>query len=38
MREGYRTLILVGLIAVAVGFIIWTRHADSSALLQGLPH
>lgn len=37
MREGYRTVLLLGLLALAVGFIIWTRQADSSALLQGLP-
>lgn len=38
MKESYRTIVLVALIFLAVGFIVWTRHADSSALLQGLPH
>ena len=37
MREGQKTILLLVLIALAVGFIIWTRQADSSALLQGLP-
>ena len=37
MKEQYRTVVLLVLIALAVSFIIWTRQADNSALLQGLP-
>ena len=36
MKEWYRTVILVLLLMTAIGFIIWQRQADSSALLQGL--
>lgn len=36
MKEWHRTVILVLLIVVAVGFIIWSRHAYDTNFLQGL--
>ena len=35
-REWIRTLVLIGLLLVGVGFMVWSRHAASSGLLQGL--
>jgi len=37
MKEWHRTVVLLCLIAAAVGFIIWSQHASSSNLLVGLP-
>ncbi len=33
MKEWHRTVILLVLLAVAIGFIIWSRQAAESSLL-----
>lgn len=36
MREGYRTIVLIGLILFALAFIIWSRRAYEVNFLQSL--
>ncbi len=33
MKEWHRTVILLVLLAIAIGFIVWTRRAAESSLL-----
>lgn len=36
MKEWHRTVILILLIAIAIGFIIWTRQSYETNFLQSL--
>jgi hypothetical protein len=35
-REWLRTIVLVVLIAIGIGFLVWTKHAADTGLLQGI--
>lgn len=36
MKEWHRTVILVVLIAVAIGYLIWAHHTLDASLLSGI--
>jgi hypothetical protein len=36
MKEWHRTIMLVLLLAVAIGFIVWSKQASLSSLIQGV--
>lgn len=36
MKEWVRTIVLVLLLAVGVAYILWTHHAATTSLLQGI--
>jgi len=38
MKEWQRTIVLLILLAIAIGFIVWSGHTSNSNLTQGLTH
>ena len=36
MKEWQRTIMLLLLLLLAIGFIVWSRHASDTSILQGV--